>query len=182
MGNEKSLNVSVGEGKEEWQDWLVNDEMDQELKLAQKQEFDQRKNLMMDSMKTLNQREKDILNARRLSEKTVTLEELSKKYKVSRERIRQIETKAFEKLQKIMNHHVGIVREEKELISGIQKISTVSVGIILISQPVFSFVWDVLLFNRIIAQMEIFGILIVLLAMIICIKSEDQVMNQSEIN
>ena len=68
------------------------------------------------------------------------------------------------------------------IISGIQKISTVSVGIILISQPVFSFVWDVLLFNRIIAQMEIFGILIVLLAMIICIKSEDQVMNQSEIN
>ena len=58
----------------------------------------------------------------------------------------------------------------------------VSVGIILISQPVFSFLWDVLLFNRIIAQMEIFGILIVLLAMIICIKSEDQVMNQSEIN
>ena len=68
------------------------------------------------------------------------------------------------------------------IISGIQKISTVSVGIILISQPVFSFLWDVLLFNRIIAQMEIFGILIVLLAMIICIKSEDQVMNQSEIN
>jgi len=68
------------------------------------------------------------------------------------------------------------------IISGIQKISTVSVGIILISQPVFSFLWDVLLFNRIIAQMEIFGILIVLLAMIICIKSEDSTMNQPRIN
>ena len=68
------------------------------------------------------------------------------------------------------------------IISGIQKISTVSVGIILISQPVFSFLWDVLLFNRIIAQMEIFGILIVLLAMIICIRSEEQAMNQSGIN
>ena len=68
------------------------------------------------------------------------------------------------------------------IISGIQKISTVSVGIILISQPVFSFLWDVLLFNRIIAQMEIYGILIVLLAMIICIKSEDQIMNQSGIS
>jgi drug/metabolite transporter (DMT)-like permease len=58
----------------------------------------------------------------------------------------------------------------------------VSVGIILISQPVFSFLWDVLLFNRIITQMEIFGIMIVFLAMIICIKSEGQTVNKSGIN
>jgi drug/metabolite transporter (DMT)-like permease len=58
----------------------------------------------------------------------------------------------------------------------------VSVGIILISQPVFSFLWDVLLFNRIITQMEIFGIMIVFLAMIICIKSEGQIVNKSGIN
>jgi drug/metabolite transporter (DMT)-like permease len=68
------------------------------------------------------------------------------------------------------------------IISGLQRISTVSVGIILISQPVFSFLWDVLLFNRIITQMEIFGIMIVFLAMIICIKSEGQIVNKSGIN
>ena len=70
------------------------------LKLSHKQEFDQRKKLMDESMGILNSREKEILTARRLSENISTLEDLSKKYKLSRERIRQIETKAFEKLQK----------------------------------------------------------------------------------
>ena len=92
----------VGDGNEQWQDWLVDKSLDQEIKLSQKQEFEERKNLMEDAMKHLNEREKEILHARRLSEETVTLDELSKKYKISRERIRQIETKAFEKLQKSM--------------------------------------------------------------------------------
>ena len=74
----------------------------EELKLAQDQEFSERKKLMDSSMGILNQREKEILTSRRLSENVATLEDLSKKYKVSRERIRQIETKAFEKLQKAM--------------------------------------------------------------------------------
>ena len=70
--------------------------------ISQKQEYDDKKELLKDAMKILNEREKEIINARRLSENPKTLEELSQKYKISRERIRQIETKAFEKLQKSM--------------------------------------------------------------------------------
>ena len=101
LGKEKSLNDPLkDESNTEWQDWLVDNNTDQELKLSHKQEFDQRKKLMDNSMSVLNSREKEILIARRLSEEVSTLEDLSKKYKISRERIRQIETKAFEKLQK----------------------------------------------------------------------------------
>ena len=102
-GKEKSLNAPVkDEDGTEWQDWIVDHKTDQELKLSQDQEFDKRKKLMNNSMNILNLREREILTARRLSEDVATLEDLSKKYKVSRERIRQIETKAFEKLQKAM--------------------------------------------------------------------------------
>ena len=103
LGKEKSLNDPIkDEGGAEWQDWLVDNRTDQELKLSHKQEFAKKKKLMDNSMSILNPREKEILTARRLSEDIVTLEDLSKIYKVSRERIRQIETKAFEKLQKAM--------------------------------------------------------------------------------
>ena len=103
MGREKSLNDPIKSGEtEEWQDWLVDDQLDQELIISQRQEYDDKKELLNDAMKILNEREKEIINARRLSENPKTLEELSKKYKISRERIRQIETKAFEKLQKSM--------------------------------------------------------------------------------
>ena len=103
MGSEKSLNEPIKSGEsDEWQDWLADDSMDQELVVAQKQEFDDKKSLLYDAIKILDKREKEILEARRLSEDPKTLEELSKKYKISRERIRQIETKAFEKLQKAM--------------------------------------------------------------------------------
>ena len=102
-GKEKSLNDPVKDDSgTEWQDWIVDDKLDQELKLSQDQELDERKNLMKSSMDILNTREKEILTARKLSENAATQEVLSKKYKVSRERIRQIETKAFEKLQKAM--------------------------------------------------------------------------------
>ena len=102
-GKEKSLNDPVKDDSgTEWQDWIVDDKLDQELKLSQDQELDERKNLMKSSMDILNTREKEILTARRLSENIATLEELSKKYKVSREIIRQIENKAYEKLQKAM--------------------------------------------------------------------------------
>ena len=102
-GKEKSLNDPVKDGNDtEWQDWIVDNNLDQELKLSQDQEFAERKKLMNDSMGILNMREKEILTARKLSEDIATLEELSKKYKISRERIRQIEAKAFEKLQKAM--------------------------------------------------------------------------------
>ena len=103
LGKEKSLNDPIkDDGDGEWQDWVVDDKIDQELKLSHKQEFDQRKKLMDESMSILNTREKEILTARKLSEEIATLEDLSKKYKLSRERIRQIESKAFEKLQKAM--------------------------------------------------------------------------------
>ena len=103
MGQEKSLNDPIKSGEtDEWQDWLIDDSLDQELIVSQKQEYDDKKELLNDAMKILNEREKEIINARRLSENPKTLEELSKKYKISSERIRQIETKAFEKLQKSM--------------------------------------------------------------------------------
>jgi len=101
-GKEKSLNAQISEDGDEWQDWVVDKEMDQELKFAQKEEMEQRRDLLKDSIKILNDREKEILHARRLNEETTTLEDLSKKYKISRERIRQIENKAFEKVQKHM--------------------------------------------------------------------------------
>tara|TARA_B100000686_G_scaffold278941_1_gene299265 strand:- start:2482 stop:3381 length:900 start_codon:yes stop_codon:yes gene_type:complete len=103
QGKEKSLNDPIKDNDgAEWQDWIVDKELDQELKLSQSQEMEKRKKLMDNSMSILNQREKEILVARRLSDNISTLEDLSKKYKISRERIRQIETKAFEKLQKAM--------------------------------------------------------------------------------
>ena len=101
-GKEHSLNAPIGEDGEEWQDWVVDKEMDQELQFVQKEEMDKRKDLLKDSIKILNDREREILYARRLNEEPITLENLSKKYKISRERIRQIENKAFEKVQKHM--------------------------------------------------------------------------------
>ena len=102
-GKEKSLNDPIkDEDGQEWQDWIVDSNLDQELKLSQDQELNERKKLMNISMNILNPREKEILIARKLSENIATLEDLSKKYKISRERIRQIEMKAFEKLQKSM--------------------------------------------------------------------------------
>ena len=103
MGQEKSLNSPIKSGEtDEWQDWLPDESLDQELLISQQQEYNDKKKLLDSAMKILNEREKEIITARRLSEDPLTLEELSKKYKISRERIRQIETKAFEKLQKSM--------------------------------------------------------------------------------
>ena len=101
-GKEFSLNSPIGEDGDEWQDWIVDKGLDHDLRFAQQEEMKQRKDLLSDSIKILNDREKEILYARRLNEKPITLENLSKKYKISRERIRQIENKAFEKLQKNM--------------------------------------------------------------------------------
>ena len=102
LGKEHSLNSPIGEDGDEWQDWLIDKEMDQELKFSQQEEMKQRKDLLQDSVRILSKRENDILYSRRLADEAVTLEDLSKKFKISRERIRQIENKAFEKLQKHM--------------------------------------------------------------------------------
>ena len=103
MGQEKSLNEPIkSDEKSEWQDWLPSEDLDQELFVSQKQELDEKKSLLHRSIKILNDREREIIEDRKLSNNPKTLEELSKKYKISRERIRQIENKAFEKLQKAM--------------------------------------------------------------------------------
>jgi RNA polymerase sigma-32 factor len=111
-GKELSLNVQVGEDGDEWQDWLVDKELDHELKFAHQEEMEQRKDLLKNSIKVLNDREREILYSRRLNDAPTTLEDLSKKYKISRERIRQIENKAFEKLQK----HMLISAKSKNLL------------------------------------------------------------------
>jgi len=111
-GKEFSLNTQVGEDGDEWQDWLVDKELDHDLKFAHKEEMEQRKDLLKNSIKVLNDREKEILYSRRLNDNPTTLEDLSKKYKISRERVRQIENKAFEKLQK----HMLILAKSKNLL------------------------------------------------------------------
>jgi RNA polymerase sigma-32 factor len=107
-GHEHSLNAHVGneEGDAEWQDWVVDEDADQELQISQRQELQQKQALLKNAMSVLDEREKEILQDRRLIDEPKTLEELSQKYKVSRERIRQIENRAFEKLQKAMLENV----------------------------------------------------------------------------
>ncbi|MBO9465053.1 RNA polymerase sigma factor RpoH [Pelagimonas phthalicica] len=104
-GGDASLNATVGsdgEGAMQWQDWLEDEDADQAGDYAERNEMDARRALLTEAMDVLNDREKDILTQRRLAESAVTLEDLSGQYDVSRERIRQIEVRAFEKLQKRM--------------------------------------------------------------------------------
>ena len=102
LAGDSSLNAPVRNDAEsgEWQDWLVDDTMDQETALAESEERDQRRGMLNDALKGLNARERRVFEARRLAEEPLTLEELSAEFGVSRERIRQIEVRAFEKVQK----------------------------------------------------------------------------------
>ena len=96
-----SLNAPLrADGEGEWQDWLVDESDNQETLLADKEELDMRRDLLKGALETLNERERHILTERRLQESPSTLEELSQEYNISRERVRQIEVRAFEKLQK----------------------------------------------------------------------------------
>jgi RNA polymerase sigma-32 factor len=102
-GGDTSLNAPMrADGESEWQDWLADDTMDQETRLAEAEEMGERHNLLAGAMGELSERERDIIEARRLRDDPATLEELSQKYGVSRERVRQIEVRAFEKLQQQM--------------------------------------------------------------------------------
>ena len=104
-GGDASLNATVGsegEGTMQWQDWLEDEDADQAGDYAERDELETRREMLAEALDVLNDREKDILTQRRLSDETVTLEDLSAQYDVSRERIRQIEVRAFEKLQKRM--------------------------------------------------------------------------------
>jgi RNA polymerase sigma-32 factor len=100
-----SLNAPVRiDGDGEWQDWLEDDTDSQEIVIAEAQELDKRKALLRKAMDVLNERERHILTERRLKEESSTLEDLSQRYGISRERVRQIEVRAFEKLQKAMRN------------------------------------------------------------------------------
>jgi RNA polymerase sigma-32 factor len=113
MGGDTSLNVSLREeGDGQWQDWLVDTEPLQDERVADAQESQVRHELLIEAMEALNDREKHILTERRLTDEPKTLEELSQVYDVSRERIRQIEVRAFEKLQKAL---MGLAGERRLL-------------------------------------------------------------------
>jgi RNA polymerase sigma-32 factor len=104
-GPDNSLNSPLRiDGDGEWQDWLVDDTMDQETSLAEDEELGMRRALLVTAMKSLNERERHILQERRLKDNPTTLEELSQEYNISRERVRQIEVRAFEKLQKAIRN------------------------------------------------------------------------------
>ncbi len=114
MGGDTSLNVSMrDDGEGQWQDWLADDAPLQDTVVAEAQEADVRHTMLVDAMDDLNDREKHILTERRLTDDPKTLEELSQVYGVSRERVRQIEVRAFEKLQKAMMRLAG----EKRLLA-----------------------------------------------------------------
>lgn len=114
MGGDTSLNVPMREDSEsQWQDWLADDEPLQDQRVAEAQEADVRHTMLVEAMDDLNEREKHILTERRLTDDPKTLEELSQVYGVSRERVRQIEVRAFEKLQKAMMRLAG----EKRLLA-----------------------------------------------------------------
>jgi len=102
LAGDSSLNAPVRNDSEsgEWQDWLVDDTMDQETALAESEEAQRRRGMLNNALKGLNERERRVFEARRLAEDPLTLEELSAEFGVSRERIRQIEVRAFEKVQK----------------------------------------------------------------------------------
>lgn len=104
LSGDASLNspLKADDGTGEWQDWLVDESDSQESIVADQQELDQRRIMLKSAMETLNDRERRIFEARRLSEDPITLEDLSKEFGVSRERVRQIEVRAFEKVQKSM--------------------------------------------------------------------------------
>ena len=105
-GGDASLNAQIGgsegESAAQWQDWLEDEDANQASAYEERDELDARRDLLTQAMDVLNDREKDILIQRRLQDQAITLEELSGHYNVSRERIRQIEVRAFEKLQKRM--------------------------------------------------------------------------------
>jgi RNA polymerase sigma-32 factor len=112
-GGDASLNAPIGgasgEGDSEWMDWLADDQTEgtQETRLAENEEFGARMTLLQEAMSELNDRERHIIEERRLKDEPATLEELSVQYGVSRERVRQIEVRAFEKLQKAMRKRAG---------------------------------------------------------------------------
>jgi RNA polymerase sigma-32 factor len=109
LGGDVSLNAPIREEGDsgEWQDWLVDEESDQETRLAANEEADNRKKALGEALSVLNDRERRIFEARRLADDPITLEELAAEFGVSRERVRQIEVRAFEKVQRAVKNRVA---------------------------------------------------------------------------
>ena len=109
LGGDASLNAPIREDGDsgEWQDWLVDESPDQETTLAASEEFDNRRKALASALSVLNDRERRIFEARRLAEDPITLKELADEFSVSRERVRQIEVSAFEKVQKAVKNRVA---------------------------------------------------------------------------
>ncbi|HEY2228543.1 MAG TPA: RNA polymerase sigma factor RpoH [Xanthobacteraceae bacterium] len=110
LGGDMSLNAPFREDGDsgEWQDWLVDDSASQETRLAEREEADSRRKALGEALSVLNGRERRIFEARRLADEPITLEELAEEFGVSRERVRQIEVRAFEKVQKAVKHRVAM--------------------------------------------------------------------------
>ena len=104
-----SLNAPIRDDGDagEWQDWLADDQTDQETRLAESEEADNRRMALSDALTVLNERERRIFEARRLADEPITLEELAEEFGVSRERVRQIEVRAFEKVQRAVKNRVA---------------------------------------------------------------------------
>jgi len=111
LGGDASLNAAIREDGDsgEWQDWLVDESPDQETTLAESEEFDNRRKTLSDALTVLNKRERRIFETRRLAEEQITLVELAEEFGVSRERVRQIEVSAFEKVQNAVNQRVAAI-------------------------------------------------------------------------
>ena len=109
LGGDASLNTPIREDGDsgEWQDWLVSDAPSQERVLAENEELDNRRKALGEALSVLNDRERRIFEARRLSEDPITLEQLAEEFGVSRERVRQIEVRAFEKVQNAVKHRIA---------------------------------------------------------------------------
>ena len=115
LGGDMSLNAPIRNDGEagEWQDWLVDDRDDQETVLSEHEELDNRRQALQSALDVLNERERRIFEARRLADEPVTLEELAEEFGVSRERVRQIEVRAFEKVQKAVKSGVAAMEQPK---------------------------------------------------------------------
>ncbi|MFY9992943.1 MAG: RNA polymerase factor sigma-32, partial [Rhodoplanes sp.] len=108
LRGDASLNAPIGDdgASGEWQDWLVDESPDQETTLAASEEFDNRRKALSDALAVLNERERRIFETRRLADEPVTLAELAEEFGVTRERVRQIEVRAFEKVRNNVKHHI----------------------------------------------------------------------------
>jgi RNA polymerase sigma-32 factor len=120
LGGDVSLNTPIREDGDsgEWQDWLVDDSISQETRLAESEEVENRRKAMGEALAVLNQREQRIFEARRLADEPITLEDLADEFSISRERVRQIEVRAFEKVQKAVRRRIAAMQIPETMAAG----------------------------------------------------------------